>query len=54
VNLLMMPAGNTGQFKRVRLESKASFEALAGSVLRIETPGGGGWGKPQGSNGRHK
>jgi len=28
-----------------RLGGKASFHAPAGSVLRIETPGGGGWGK---------
>lgn len=28
----------------VRLRSKTVFEAPAGSVLRIETPGGGGWG----------
>jgi N-methylhydantoinase B len=27
------------------LPSKATFEAPAGSRLRIETPGGGGWGK---------
>ena len=27
------------------LPSKSIFEAPAGSVLRIETPGGGGWGK---------
>jgi N-methylhydantoinase B len=29
----------------VTLPSKTSFSAPAGSVLRIETPGGGGWGK---------
>ena len=45
VNLLLMPAGEPGHLKRVRLESKALFEAPAGSILRIETPGGGGWGK---------
>ena len=28
------------------LSSKSSFEAPAGSILRIETPGGGGWGNP--------
>ncbi len=27
------------------IPSKTAFEAPAGSVLRIETPGGGGWGK---------
>ncbi len=29
----------------IRLASKAVFNAPAGSVLRIETPGGGGWGR---------
>jgi len=29
------------------LPSKAVFAAPQGSVLRIETPGGGGWGKPR-------
>lgn len=28
------------------LPSKVAFSAPGGSVLRIETPGGGGWGKP--------
>lgn len=28
----------------LELPSKASFEARRGSILRIETPGGGGWG----------
>jgi len=27
------------------LPSKCTFRALAGSIIRIETPGGGGWGK---------
>ena len=31
------------------LPSKAGFSAQEGSILRIETPGGGGWGKPAGS-----
>ncbi len=31
--------------RTARLSSKAVFNAPAGSVLRIETPGGGGWGK---------
>lgn len=30
-----------------KLGSKVSFVAPAGSVLKIETPGGGGWGKPK-------
>ena len=28
-----------------RLPSKCTFRAPAGSMIRIETPGGGGWGK---------
>ena len=31
-----------------RLPSKCSFYAPAGAVLRVETPGGGGWGRPKG------
>jgi len=38
-NSLTISGGTTS------LPSKAMFEAPAGSVLRIETPGGGGWGK---------
>jgi len=30
--------------KRITLAAKTRFEALHGDVLRIETPGGGGWG----------
>jgi len=33
---------------RRELPSKCAFEAPAGSRLRIETPGGGGWGKAKG------
>jgi N-methylhydantoinase B len=41
-NVLQLP----GARKRVvPLASKTAFEAPAGSVLRIESPGGGGWGK---------
>jgi N-methylhydantoinase B len=41
-NQLQLP----GARKRVvPLPSKTAFEAPAGSVLRIESPGGGGWGK---------
>jgi N-methylhydantoinase B len=29
-----------------KLPAKARFETKPGDVLRIETPGGGGWGKP--------
>jgi N-methylhydantoinase B len=31
--------------KARRLPSKCTFRAPAGSIIRIETPGGGGWGK---------
>ncbi len=31
--------------KAQSLPSKCTFRALAGAVIRIETPGGGGWGK---------
>jgi N-methylhydantoinase B len=43
-NLLWMPkSGGRG----IELPSKVAFQAPAGSRLRIETPGGGGWGKPR-------
>ena len=29
-----------------RTPGKCAFYAKAGAVIRIETPGGGGWGKP--------
>jgi N-methylhydantoinase B len=32
--------------RRKRVASKCDFYANAGDVIRIETPGGGGWGKP--------
>ncbi|MBI3129264.1 MAG: hydantoinase B/oxoprolinase family protein [Candidatus Tectomicrobia bacterium] len=32
--------------KAIRLPGKARVEARAGDVIRIETPGGGGWGRP--------
>lgn len=39
-NTLTRPGG-----KKVKLPGKASFDAPAGSVVRIETPGGGGHGR---------
>lgn len=39
-NEMILPSG-----KKKKLPSKAFFTAPKGSVLRIETPGGGGWGK---------
>lgn len=38
--------------KRTSIASKGGFYVRAGDVIRIETPGGGGWGKPE-SNDRH-
>ena len=34
-----------GKGRTRRLPSKCTFRALSGSIIRIETPGGGGWGK---------
>ena len=39
-DLLIEPGG-----RRRRLPSKAQFDVQAGARLRIETPGGGGWGR---------
>ena len=36
---------DAGSNREVELPGKCSRRAAAGSVLRIETPGGGGWGK---------
>jgi len=33
--------------RKIALPGKTSFQAGPGDVLRIETPGGGGWGKPK-------
>ncbi|WP_373097885.1 hydantoinase B/oxoprolinase family protein, partial [Zhongshania sp.] len=40
-------AGAVGKnsFNGQRLPAKVSMTAVAGDVLRIETPGGGGWGE---------
>jgi N-methylhydantoinase B len=37
----------TRRARRIALPGKTSFQAGSGDVLRIETPGGGGWGKPK-------
>jgi N-methylhydantoinase B len=37
-----------------RLPSKCSFHASAGTIIRIETPGGGGWGTPNRQSRRGK
>ncbi len=42
-NELVLPRGPR---RVLRLHSKTVFEAPEGSTLRIETPGGGGWGRP--------
>lgn len=38
-------ATGTNLLNGVTLPSKTTFRLTAGDVLRIETPGGGGWGK---------
>ena len=46
-------AGKPGKNTRLRggraipLKAKTRFDIKAGEVLRIESPGGGGWGKPE-------
>jgi N-methylhydantoinase B len=35
--------------EKTQLPGKCSVDAAAGSVIRIETPGGGGWGKREGT-----
>jgi N-methylhydantoinase B len=45
-NLMLRPTGKAGRFYRLPLASKVEFEAPAGAIVHIETPGGGGWGKP--------
>jgi len=37
--------GGEGKGVRVNIGGKSSCEMSSGDVLRIETPGGGGWGK---------
>ena len=37
-----------GGVEEVRLPPKATFSAEPGDILSIRTPGGGGWGKPEG------
>jgi N-methylhydantoinase B len=41
----MLAATGTGRLRISRIASKVSFQAQPGTVLRIETPGGGGLGK---------
>src|SRR2546426_872662 len=45
-NQLLLPAAARRPQRVLTLPSKAMFNAPRGSILRIETPGGGGWGKP--------
>jgi N-methylhydantoinase B len=53
-NKIILPAKSTGMkagrgkgnARTIKVPSKCSLYATAGSVVRIETPGGGGWGKP--------
>ncbi len=39
--------------KNRRVAAKGSFYAPVGAIVRIETPGGGGWGKSAGSGGKN-
>src|SRR5579863_3510425 len=43
---LILPSSAGRRGRTVTLPSKTMFEAPRGSILRIETPGGGGWGRP--------
>ena len=43
-NTLLRADASGGRARVVNLGGKASFAALAGDVLRVETPGGGGYG----------
>ena len=45
-NQLLLPAATRRPKRVLTLPSKAMFNAPRGSILRIETPGGGGWGRP--------
>jgi len=36
---------NAGGAKETKLPGKCSLQLSAGQAVRIETPGGGGWGK---------
>jgi N-methylhydantoinase B len=45
-NQLLLPAEARRPQRVLTLPSKAMFNAPRGSILRIETPGGGGWGRP--------
>ena len=40
--------------ERIKIAAKANFMTRAGDVLRIETPGGGGWGKVDGKRQKAK
>lgn len=40
--------------RRKQVAAKGTFYAPAGAVVRIESPGGGGWGKPRKSGGRKR
>ncbi|HMD97380.1 MAG TPA: hydantoinase B/oxoprolinase family protein [Terriglobia bacterium] len=47
-NLLRLASGKPGGRSPIMsLPSKTVFNAPAGSVLRVETPGGGGWGREE-------
>jgi N-methylhydantoinase B len=47
-NLLILPASPGKRKRALTLPSKTMFSVPRGSILRIETPGGGGWGRKRG------
>lgn len=54
-NELLRPTvrrGKAGPVRRQRLPSKCNLYVRSGSVIRVETPGGGGYGVPQRSKGK--
>ena len=47
-NSLAVGERSVGGRRSIALPSKAAYTAPRGSILKIETPGGGGWGKDSG------
>ncbi len=53
-NLLILPSAPGRPRRTVTLPSKVAFAAARGSILRVETPGGGGWGVKKGKRQKAK
>jgi hypothetical protein len=45
---------NHTQWEKARIAGKCSFFADAGAILRVETPGNGGWGEPSSKKAKRK